>query len=99
MLDFETDFNCAENNSLEIVPYQFEPLLKSSSANIITKTSSSEDDLENGGTEEEHISERIGNTDWGVVVFKIEAYLKIQMFTNTVCVRKVLARADFLFSG
>ena len=93
MLDFETDFNCAENNSLEIVPYQFEPLLKSSSANIITETSSSED------VEEEHISEWVGNTDWGVVLFMIEAYLKIQMFTNAVCVRKALTRADFLFSG
>ena len=63
MADFETDFDGTENNSLEIFPYQFEPLLQSNSANIITETSSSEDDLENGGAEEEHTSERVGNTD------------------------------------
>ena len=49
MADFETDFDGAENNSLEIVPYQFEPLLKHSSGNKNTETSSSEDDLESGG--------------------------------------------------
>ena len=62
MADFETDFDGAENNSLEIVPYQFEPLLQNSSANIVKETSSSEDDVENGGAEE-HTSERVGNTD------------------------------------
>ena len=51
MFDFETDFIGANNNTLEILPQQFEPLLQNSSATIITDTSSSEDDLENGGAE------------------------------------------------
>ena len=44
MADFETNFDGAENNSLEIVLYQFEPILLISSANIITETSSFEDE-------------------------------------------------------
>ena len=59
MADFQTDFDYAENNSLEIVPYQFEPLVKNNYPNTITETSSfeDEDDLE-------HPSGRIGNTEW-----------------------------------
>ena len=64
MADFQTCFDYAENNSLEIVPYQFEPLVHNNYPNTITETSSSEDDLENVGTEEEHPSGRIGNTEW-----------------------------------
>ena len=56
MADSQTDFDYAENNSLEIVPYQFEPLVHNNYPNTITETSSSEDNLENGGTEEEHPS-------------------------------------------
>ena len=53
MAHFEIDFDSAESYSLKISPYQFEPLLQSSSANI-----------ENGGAEEEHTSERFGSTNW-----------------------------------
>ena len=57
MTDSQTDFDYAENNSLEIIPYQFDTI--HNYPNTITETSSSEDDLENGGTEEEHPSGRI----------------------------------------
>ena len=86
MADFETDFNCTENNSIESVPYQFEPLLQYNSANIITESSSSEDYLERGGAEEEHISELFGNTDWRGGVFSIEANFKIKKFSSTIFV-------------
>ena len=36
MADFQTDFDYAENNSLEIVPYQFESLLQNDSGNTTT---------------------------------------------------------------
>ena len=45
MANFETNFDGAENSSLEIVPYQFEPLLKNSSANIITESCGPEETI------------------------------------------------------
>ena len=64
MANCESDFDFGETSSVEIHPYQFEPVVKTSSANIRTETSSSDDDSENGDVEEEHSSERVGNTDW-----------------------------------
>ena len=64
MANCETDFDFGETNSVEIHPYQFEPVAQTSSANIRTETSNSDDVSENGDVEEEHSSERVGNTDW-----------------------------------
>ena len=64
MANCEADFGFGETTSVEIHPYQFEPVVQTSSANIWTETSSSDDDSENGDVEEEHSSERAGNTVW-----------------------------------
>ena len=64
MANCETDFDFGETNSVEINPYHFEPVVHTSSANIRTETSSSDNESENGDVEEEHSSERVGNTDW-----------------------------------
>ena len=57
MTDMETNFDGTENNSLGIIPYQFKPLVQSSSGNIIGETASSEGESEDGGVEEQHASE------------------------------------------
>ena len=52
MAKCETDFDFAETNSVEIHPYQFEPVVQTSSANIRTETLSSDDESENGDVKE-----------------------------------------------
>ncbi|XP_065057682.1 P2X purinoceptor 7-like [Rhopilema esculentum] len=92
MADSQTDFDYAENNSLEIVPYQFEPLVQNNYPNTITETSSSEDDLENGGTEEEHPSGRIGNTEW----CKCGSCVSMDKAAEAICCREIEAVENLL---
>ena len=55
MADFQMDFDIITYNSLEIVSYQHGSLAQASSADIITKTMSSEDNPENGDAEVRYI--------------------------------------------